>query len=216
MRGLRVLLFAAFAAGAVHASKVCTRKGYPSSVVPYSPVSLEEAGYSVPLSGPPYTPVSSPAPAPSSHKSPSSAQSPYSAPESQYVPPTYPHSSSESPYSVGKVPVSSTPILAVSSSPVHYPPSSGYPAPPSSQYTPPTYPASSLPPASYSVAPSSASSYSAPSKAYSSAFPSSSSHCVNSPTDRQCWGDYNINTDYYETTPDTGVTVTVRFPDCSY
>jgi hypothetical protein len=165
MHGLRVLLFAAFAAGAVHASKVCSRKGYPSSVVPYSPVSSGEAGYSVPLSVPPYTPVSSPAPVLSSHKSPSSAQSPYSAPESQY--------------------------------------------------TPPTYPASSLPPASYSVAPSSASSYSAPSKAYSSASPSSSSHCVNSPTDRQCWGDYNINTDYYETTPDTGVTVTVRFPDCS-
>jgi hypothetical protein len=169
MRGLRLLLLGAFAAGAVYASKVCSRKGYPSSVVPYSPVSSEEAGYSVPLSNYPHT---SPAPVLSS---PSSAQS---TPGSQYVPPTYPHSSA-----------------------------SGQPPSLSSQYTPPTHPASSLAPP-YSVVPSSANSYSAPSKAYSSASPSSS-QCVNSPTDRQCWGDYNINTDYYETTPDTGVTVTV-------
>src|SRR5277367_121906 len=33
--------------------------------------------------------------------------------------------------------------------------------------------------------------------------------CINSPTDRQCWGKYDINTDYYDVTPDTGVTVEV-------
>lgn len=37
--------------------------------------------------------------------------------------------------------------------------------------------------------------------------------CVNSPTDRQCWdgpwGSFNINTDYYEDTPDTGKIVEV-------
>jgi hypothetical protein len=30
--------------------------------------------------------------------------------------------------------------------------------------------------------------------------------CVNRPTDRQCWGDFDINTNYYQNTPDTGVT----------
>jgi hypothetical protein len=30
--------------------------------------------------------------------------------------------------------------------------------------------------------------------------------CVNCPTDRQCWGDFDINTNYYQNTPDTGVT----------
>ena len=38
---------------------------------------------------------------------------------------------------------------------------------------------------------------------------STSTSCVNSATSRNCWGDYNIDTDYYSTTPDTGVTVSV-------
>jgi hypothetical protein len=37
--------------------------------------------------------------------------------------------------------------------------------------------------------------------------------CVNSPTDRQCWdgpwGNFDINTDYYQNTPDTGKIVEV-------
>src|SRR5271156_4017394 len=50
-----------------------------------------------------------------------------------------------------------------------------------------------------------------PPPASSSSSPqSSSTPCVNSPTDRQCWGQYNINTDYYATTPDTGKTREVR------
>ena len=32
----------------------------------------------------------------------------------------------------------------------------------------------------------------------------STSACVNSPDNRQCWGEFDINTDYYETTPKTG------------
>lgn len=32
--------------------------------------------------------------------------------------------------------------------------------------------------------------------------------CDNSATDRSCWGDYDLTTDYYNTVPDTGVTVT--------
>jgi hypothetical protein len=41
--------------------------------------------------------------------------------------------------------------------------------------------------------------------------PSQPSHtqCINSPTDRQCWGEFDINTNYYEITPDTGRTVEV-------
>lgn len=34
--------------------------------------------------------------------------------------------------------------------------------------------------------------------------------CVNSPENRQCWGDFDINTDYYANTPDTGRTVEVK------
>jgi ABC-type uncharacterized transport system involved in gliding motility auxiliary subunit len=34
--------------------------------------------------------------------------------------------------------------------------------------------------------------------------PAPSTRCVNSQNDRQCWGEYNIDTNYYETTPDTG------------
>lgn len=33
-----------------------------------------------------------------------------------------------------------------------------------------------------------------------------SARCVNSATDRACWGDYDISTDYYDVVPDTGVT----------
>jgi hypothetical protein len=47
------------------------------------------------------------------------------------------------------------------------------------------------------------------SKTRSSA-PASSSACVNSPNNRQCWGQYNIDTNYYTTTPDTGNTVDVN------
>jgi hypothetical protein len=45
--------------------------------------------------------------------------------------------------------------------------------------------------------------------------PSPSIRCVNSPSDRQCWGEYNIDTNYYETTPDTGETREVIFPEIS-
>jgi hypothetical protein len=34
--------------------------------------------------------------------------------------------------------------------------------------------------------------------------------CVNSPENRQCWGEFDINTDYYAITPDTGRTVEVK------
>lgn len=30
--------------------------------------------------------------------------------------------------------------------------------------------------------------------------------CTNSASDRACWGDYDISTNYYDTVPDTGVT----------
>ncbi|CZR70195.1 related to laccase precursor [Phialocephala subalpina] len=33
--------------------------------------------------------------------------------------------------------------------------------------------------------------------------------CTNSASDRACWGDYDLSTDYYTTVPDTGVTVEV-------
>ncbi|ETS76617.1 hypothetical protein PFICI_12004 [Pestalotiopsis fici W106-1] len=33
-----------------------------------------------------------------------------------------------------------------------------------------------------------------------------SSSCENTATSRNCWGEYSIDTDYYQTTPDTGVT----------
>jgi hypothetical protein len=36
--------------------------------------------------------------------------------------------------------------------------------------------------------------------------------CVNSPTDRQCWGIYDINTDYNNVVPDTGNTAEVISP----
>jgi hypothetical protein len=37
-----------------------------------------------------------------------------------------------------------------------------------------------------------------------------SKRCVNSASDRTCWGDYSISTDYYTEGPDTGVTVEVN------
>lgn len=37
-----------------------------------------------------------------------------------------------------------------------------------------------------------------------------SKRCVNSATDRTCWGDYDINTDYYNVVPNTGNTVEVN------
>lgn len=37
----------------------------------------------------------------------------------------------------------------------------------------------------------------------------SSSLCQNTPTSRKCWGEYNIDTDYYTTFPETGKTVEV-------
>lgn len=32
------------------------------------------------------------------------------------------------------------------------------------------------------------------------------SACENTATSRQCWGNFSIDTDYYDVTPDTGVT----------
>jgi len=34
---------------------------------------------------------------------------------------------------------------------------------------------------------------------------------LNGPENRQSWGDFDINTNYYEVTPDTGRTVEVSF-----
>lgn len=35
--------------------------------------------------------------------------------------------------------------------------------------------------------------------------------CDNTPSSRDCWGDYNISTDYYKVIPDTGATKEVRW-----
>jgi hypothetical protein len=35
--------------------------------------------------------------------------------------------------------------------------------------------------------------------------------CENSPTSRSCWGEYNIDTDFYSTVPNTGVTREVSY-----
>lgn len=35
-------------------------------------------------------------------------------------------------------------------------------------------------------------------------------NCENTATSRSCWGEYDIDTDYYDVTPDTGVTREVR------
>jgi hypothetical protein len=40
---------------------------------------------------------------------------------------------------------------------------------------------------------------------------SSSKRCTNSATDRACWGNYDLSTNYYDEVPDTGVTVEVGF-----
>jgi hypothetical protein len=49
-------------------------------------------------------------------------------------------------------------------------------------------------------------------RSYPSARPSSTGYCVNSPSNRQCWGQYNIDTDYNQVIPDTGVTQEVCRP----
>lgn len=41
---------------------------------------------------------------------------------------------------------------------------------------------------------------------HSNLFPKRDTDCVNSASDRTCWGDYDISTDYYNEVPDTGVT----------
>jgi hypothetical protein len=43
-----------------------------------------------------------------------------------------------------------------------------------------------------------------------------SSNCQNSATSRNCWGQYDINTNYYNTIPNTGVTVSVNRPISGY
>jgi hypothetical protein len=35
--------------------------------------------------------------------------------------------------------------------------------------------------------------------------------CENTATSRSCWGEYDIDTDYYNVTPDTGVTREVSY-----
>jgi hypothetical protein len=46
-------------------------------------------------------------------------------------------------------------------------------------------------------------------------YASATKPCVNSPQNRQCWGEFDINTDYYEVTPDTGRTVEVHAHNAS-
>jgi hypothetical protein len=41
---------------------------------------------------------------------------------------------------------------------------------------------------------------------HQSARQTTSTSCENTATSRSCWGDYDLDTDYYEVTPDTGVT----------
>jgi hypothetical protein len=134
----------------------------------------------------------------------------------------YPHSSSpisSAPAHVGGSPHSSSPSLGnlapsssspVSSTPAHVggsPHSSG----PSLGGLAPSLPVSSSPakvsgsphssgPSLGGFAPSSVGSKPSSSSPNLSASPSSSG-CVNSPSNRQCWGQYDINTDYYTTTP---------------
>lgn len=48
--------------------------------------------------------------------------------------------------------------------------------------------------------------FGAPSHSSSQLDHSLSKRCVNSATDRSCWGDYDITTNYYDVVPDTGVT----------
>lgn len=60
-----------------------------------------------------------------------------------------------------------------------------------------------------SVLPPASKSSHAPSSHAASMSARPSGYCENTPTDRQCWGEYDINTDYNNFTPDTGRTVTV-------
>lgn len=102
----------------------------------------------------------------------------------------------------------------------HGPAPQGYPGNPPSQgphsshgkayssFSPPT-PSQAASSNHYKSPPHSSYGGPVPSHSYSSARPSSTS-CVNSPTDRQCWGQYDINTDYNDITPDTGVNREVR------
>lgn len=46
----------------------------------------------------------------------------------------------------------------------------------------------------------------APSQSFGQPDHSLSKRCVNSASDRSCWGDYDISTNYYDVVPDTGVT----------
>lgn len=43
-----------------------------------------------------------------------------------------------------------------------------------------------------------------------------SKRCTNSATDRACWGDYDLSTNYYDAVPDTGVIVEVRFDEMHF
>lgn len=49
--------------------------------------------------------------------------------------------------------------------------------------------------------------------------PRQNTTCENSPTSRSCWGQYNIDTNYYDVVPDTGVTreywLTLDSIDCA-
>lgn len=46
----------------------------------------------------------------------------------------------------------------------------------------------------------------APSSSFASTSNRLSKRCTNSASDRSCWGDYDLSTNYYDTVPDTGVT----------
>lgn len=48
--------------------------------------------------------------------------------------------------------------------------------------------------------------------ATASVLPQLAKRCTNSASSRSCWGNYDISTDYYNTWPDTGVTVEVSSP----
>jgi hypothetical protein len=45
--------------------------------------------------------------------------------------------------------------------------------------------------------------------------PRQNTSCENTATSRNCWGDYSIDTNWYDTTPDTGVVRgAISFPSC--
>lgn len=115
-------------------------------------------------------------------------------------PPSPPHPSS--PPSPPSPPIPSGHSHAVSPSSYSSPRHSDRSSPSSSSHSPSSHSGAS--PSSQSRA-----SPSSHSRAKSSGPPSpASSGCVNSPTNRQCWngpwGNFDINTDYYENTPNTG------------